>query len=269
MACPCTLPRLRQILHRPRAGLGPSLWIDDPGFDIREHVRLHVISAPGDEPALLRVCSELNAPPLDRARPLWEMWLLTGLAGGGAGLLIRLHHAVADGLAAVAMMEALFAPDPAGPTPDVSTWRRQPRPSSRDLVADSLHRRISAAAAGLSQMRHPSAIIARLRLLAWSARTLAQAGQAPRVSINVPVSGHHRLMLVRADLGRVKVVADAHSGTASRVKAQRDRQYMPLARSSRDHGPLTSCLNAAMVRSHRHTSRRTPGLHPVAADRKA
>jgi len=211
------VPRLRQILQRPPVGLGPPLWIDDPGFDIREHVRLHVVPAPGDEPAVLTVCTELNAAPLDRARPLWEIWLLTGLAGGGSGLLIRLHHAVADGLAAVAMMEGLFAPDPEDPNPDVSTWRRQPRPSTRELVADSLHRRISATAGVLVQMRHPSAIIARLRLLAGSARTLAQAGQAPRVSINVPVRGHHRLMLVRADLGRVRKVAHAHGGTVNDV----------------------------------------------------
>jgi diacylglycerol O-acyltransferase / wax synthase len=211
------VPRLRQILNRPRVGLGPPLWIDDPGFDIREHVRLRVVPAPGDEPAVLALCSELNAAPLDRTRPLWEMWLLTGLAGGGSGLLIRLHHAVADGLAAVAMMEALFAPDPAGPAPDVSTWRRQPGPGTRELAADSLHRRISTTAGVLVQMRHPSAIIARLRRLAWSARTVAHAQHAPRLSINVPVSGQHRLMLVRADLDRVRKVAHAHGGTVNDV----------------------------------------------------
>jgi diacylglycerol O-acyltransferase / wax synthase len=211
------VPRLRQTLHRPPVALGPPVWIDDPDFDIREHVRLRVVPAPGDEPTVLAVCSELNAARLDRARPLWEMWLLTGLAGGGSGLLIRLHHAVADGLAAVAMMEALFAQDPAGPAPDVSTWRRQPTPGTRELLADSLHRRVVATAGVLVQMRHPSSIIARLRLLARSARALAHARQAPRVSINVPVSGHHRLMLVRADLDRVRKVAHAHGGTVNDV----------------------------------------------------
>ena len=166
---------------------------------------------------MLTVCSELNAVRLDRARPLWEMWLLTGLADGGSGLLIRLHHAVADGLAAVAMMEALFAPDPADPAPDVSAWRRQPKPSTRELLADSLHRRIFAISGVLVEMRHPSAIIARLRPLLWSARALAHAPQAPRVSINVPVSGHHRVMLVRADLDRVRKVAHAQGGTVNDV----------------------------------------------------
>src|SRR6266545_1957439 len=82
-------PRLRQALFRPRVGLGPPLWVDDSGFDVRQTL---AIPAPGDESALLKVCAELNDPPLDRSRPLWEMWLLTGLADGTVGMLFRLHH---------------------------------------------------------------------------------------------------------------------------------------------------------------------------------
>ena len=86
------VPRLRQVLLRPGPGLGPPVWSDDPHFDLRQHVRARAVPAPGDESALLRVCAELNSGPLDRSRPLWELWLLTGLAGRRAGLLIRLHH---------------------------------------------------------------------------------------------------------------------------------------------------------------------------------
>ena len=209
------VPRLRQILHRPPPGLGPPIWIDDPGFNVRDHVRHCAVPAPGDEHTLLTVCSNLNASRLDRSRPLWEIWLLTGLAGGGSGLLIRLHHAVADGLAAVAMMEALFGADPGGLIPDVCTWRPRPKPSTRDLLADSLRRKISATRSASAQLRHPPAILAGLRPLARSARALACARRAPRVSINVPVSGHHRLMLVRADLDRIRNVAHAHGATVN------------------------------------------------------
>jgi len=212
------VPRLRQLLHRPPPGLGPPLWIDDPGFDVREHVRQCPVPAPGDEHTLLAVCSKLNASRLDRSRPLWEIWLLTGLAGGGCGLLIRLHHAVADGLAAVAMMEALFAADDTGePIPDVCTWRPRPKPGTRELLAGSLRTKVSAATSAPAQLRHPPAILARLRPLARSARALARARRAPRVSINVPVSGHHHLMLVRADLDRIRNVAHAHGGTVNDV----------------------------------------------------
>jgi diacylglycerol O-acyltransferase len=212
------VPRLRQILYRPLPGLGPPIWIDDRGFDVREHVRHCAVQAPGDEHTLLTVCSTLNASPLDRSRLRWEIWLLTGLADGGSGLLIRLHHAVADGLAAVAMMEALFAADDAGGLIlDVCTWRPRPKPSTRELLADSLRRTIFVTRSASAQLRHPAAIVARLRPLARSARALTRARRAPRVSINVPVSGHHRLMLIRADLDRISNVAHAHGATVNDI----------------------------------------------------
>ena len=77
-------PRLRQVLYRPRLGLGPPIWVDDPAFDIRLHVRACEVPSPGDEPHLLALCSELNETRLDRSRPLWELWLLTGLSQGRA-----------------------------------------------------------------------------------------------------------------------------------------------------------------------------------------
>jgi diacylglycerol O-acyltransferase / wax synthase len=104
-----------------------------------------------------------------------------------------------------------------GLIPDVCTWRPRPKPSTRELLADSLRRKISATRSASAQLRHPPAILARLRPLARSARALARARRAPRVSINVPVSGHHHLMLVRADLGRIRNVAHAHGATVNDV----------------------------------------------------
>jgi diacylglycerol O-acyltransferase len=123
-------PRLRQVLVRPRPGLGPPAWADDMRFDIRRHVRAHPVPAPGDEAALLAVCLELNQPLLDRSRPLWELWLLPGLADGNVGVLFRLHHAVADGVAAMAMMRALF-----GVGPTVSLRLVSPAPPAAHPVA--------------------------------------------------------------------------------------------------------------------------------------
>ncbi len=116
-------PRLRQVLVRPRRGLGPPAWADDPRFDIGRHVRTRPVPPPGDEAALLAVCLELNEPPLDRSWPLWELWLLPGLADGNVGVLFRLHHAVADGIAAMAMMGALFGATPGVASPPAPPWR--------------------------------------------------------------------------------------------------------------------------------------------------
>jgi hypothetical protein len=103
-------PWLRQLMTRPRLGLGPPFWNEDPAFDITLHVNACPVPAPGDEASLLALCAELNQPALSRSRALWEMWLLTGLTGNRVALLIRLHHAVTDGLAAQSLLAALFDP---------------------------------------------------------------------------------------------------------------------------------------------------------------
>jgi hypothetical protein len=105
----------------------------------------------------------------------------------------------------VAMIGALFASDPERPVPDAPAWRPRPAPRTWALFTDVLRWRILATTGVLARMRHPYAMIARLHLLARQAGDLAREGRAPRVSINVPVSGRRRLMLVRADLDQANV----------------------------------------------------------------
>lgn len=102
------VPRFRQLLHRPRRGLGWPLWVDAPSFDLADHIRVQAVAAPGDEAQLLRACQELARRRLDPARPLWELWLLPGLPEQRVGLFLKLHHAVADGVAGVAAFGALL-----------------------------------------------------------------------------------------------------------------------------------------------------------------
>jgi hypothetical protein len=73
------VPRFRQLLYRPRRGLGWPLWVDAPGFDLADHVRVHPLAPPGEEAQLLQACARLAGRRLDPARPLWEAWLLPGL----------------------------------------------------------------------------------------------------------------------------------------------------------------------------------------------
>jgi diacylglycerol O-acyltransferase / wax synthase len=212
-------PRLRQVLYRPRPGLGPAVWVDHRGFDIRQHVLARAVPAPGDEEALLSVCAELNSGRLDRSRPLWEMWVLDGLADGHAAILIRLHHVVADGIAAMTMMAALFDPGsgPARPVPAGPEWMPRPVPGARKLAADALRRQCQAAVAAAARMRHPQAVAARLRVLVRQASRLAREGRAPRVSLNLPVGEHRLIRLVRADLELARATAHAHGGTVNDI----------------------------------------------------
>ena len=92
------LPRFRQVLHVPRRGLGGPLWVDAPAFDLNDHVHVERLDAPADEAELLRAVARLRRRPLDRSRPLWEMWFLIGLPDDRIGWFVRLHHVVADGI---------------------------------------------------------------------------------------------------------------------------------------------------------------------------
>jgi WS/DGAT/MGAT family acyltransferase len=211
------VPRLRQVLYRPPRGLGPPVWVDAPDFDIRRHVRVRPVPEPGDEAALLRTCEELDQTPLDRSRPLWQMWLLTGLTGDRRALLIRLHHVVADGIAALAMFGSLVDPAPGTQVPDPPPWTPGPAPGAAALAVDQLRRHALPLRHLAVRLRHPGTVVAGLGVLARQARQMTREGRAPWLSLNVPVTGSRRLLLIRADLRRVKEVAHAHGGTVNDV----------------------------------------------------
>ncbi|WP_424348252.1 wax ester/triacylglycerol synthase domain-containing protein [Kocuria sp. CH-021] len=195
--------RLRQVLARP-SGRRP-MWLDDPVFDVSRHVRSRPVPPPGDEEALLRVCTGIDALPLPGDRPLWELWLLPGLADGRLGLLIRWHHVLADGLAALSLLAPLFDPAavPGGGTgapgrPVVPGAPTGARP-----------------AGGAAQV--PARAAARLRGRAAQLRGALAEGRAPALSINRPVGPRRGAALVRADLEAARELAHRHGGTVNDV----------------------------------------------------
>jgi diacylglycerol O-acyltransferase / wax synthase len=210
-------PRLRQVLVRPRAGLGRPVWADDAHFDIAQHVRARPVPAPGDEAALLALCAHLNEPPLDRSHPLWELWLLPGLADGTIGMLIRLHHAIADGIAAIALMGALLDSTPAARAPAAPPWEPASAPSTWQMFTGNLRLHADALAAAAASFRHLGPVIDRLGSRVRQLRLLAGEGRAPRLSLNRPAGMRRRLLLARADLAQAKAAAHTHGATVNDV----------------------------------------------------
>ena len=107
------VPRFRQRIEVPGRGLGAPLWVDARGFDVRDHVRVLALPDPADEEALLLTAERLRRRRLDPSRPPWEMWLITGLPDRRVALYVKVHHAMADGMAALSMLGAFLdaAPD--------------------------------------------------------------------------------------------------------------------------------------------------------------
>lgn len=149
---------------------------------------------------------------------MWEMWFLTGLAGGRLGILIKLHHSIADGLAAILLLGHLFDLDPDAPDPTAETWLPAPPPSWRDLAWDNAADKIAALRWAAGRLIHPvmlaSAAAAGTRA---AARTLAAAWGAPRTSLNTPVGLGRRLVVVHLRLDEVKAAGHAQGATVNDV----------------------------------------------------
>src|ERR1700750_2459309 len=131
------VPRYRQKLAVPPAGTGRPLWGDDPSFSLEYHVRHTALPEPGSEEQLLLLAGRIFSQQLDRAKPLWEVWMGEGLADGGFALITKTHHALIDGIAGVDIAQVIFDLGPVPtevPHPD-EPWTPAREPPSLDVLA--------------------------------------------------------------------------------------------------------------------------------------
>jgi diacylglycerol O-acyltransferase / wax synthase len=210
-------PRFRQRLYRPPFGLGWPLWVDDPAFDIAAHVGVLPVPAPGNEGELLRTCERLRRRQLRHSRPLWEMWFLPGLPEERVGLFIKLHHAVADGVAGIAALGAFVDPMPDAPAMLPRRWHPQPRPSDRELFIDNLRRRLKELHRALAALASPVDTLRRMKRAWPAAREVFAEGMAPRTSLNRRIGSDRRLAIIRSSLGTAKAIAHVHGAKVNDV----------------------------------------------------
>jgi WS/DGAT/MGAT family acyltransferase len=218
-----TVPGLCRRLHPTRWGQGLPVWVDCP-----PDLAVHVQRGPRLESRadLDDVCGRLLAQPLPRDRPLWDLLILPGPGRERVTILVRLHHAVADGIRALDIVGTLFDP-PAGttrrdgggepaPTPALiaAPPTRRP-PTGRELVADALLGRLARTASVRHVRRWPARGRALLRGLA---RTIAIArGGLPRTSLLGPVGSRRAVAFASADLGPIRARAHASDATVNDV----------------------------------------------------
>lgn len=132
-------PPLRQRLVEVPLGLGRPYWADDPHFDIEFHLRELALPAPGTREQLGEQVARIHARPLDRRRPLWEGYVITGLEDGRAAYYSKIHHAAIDGISGAEILETIMdvTPEPREvPPEDVAESR--PLPSRAELVRRGL-----------------------------------------------------------------------------------------------------------------------------------
>jgi diacylglycerol O-acyltransferase / wax synthase len=227
------VPLLRRRLVDVPLGLDQPYWIEDPDFDIEFHVRELALPAPGSHRQLAEQAARLHARPLDRSRPLWEIYLIFGLAGGRAAIYSKVHHAAIDGVSGNDILAALLDLSPEGRAlPEPPPRRTERQPSAAELLARSavsLGRhplRVARLSVGL--LRSAPALVAnpawpRLplvdRLLGRDGdAVLSRPGlRAPRTPFNRSITQHRRWGFASLPLPEIKRVKNALGVTVNDV----------------------------------------------------
>ena len=213
-------PFRRRLAHVP-FGLHHPIWVEDPDFDIHNHVRHTAIPSPGGTRELSNLVSRLVALPLDRSRPLWEIWLIEGLEGGNVGLLSKVHHAAIDGASGNELLVALLdlSPEVAEHVPD-KEWEPDHVPSDVELLgyaAGSLARQPVRVAKALVRTASAALDVRRLGQASQATRLPPAPFAAPRTSFNTSLTPRRSFSFTSVDLPTVKAVKAAAGCTVNDV----------------------------------------------------
>jgi WS/DGAT/MGAT family acyltransferase len=217
-----SIPRYRQRLARIPLEQHP-VWVDDPSFNLQYHVRHVSLPQPGDERQLKRLVGLLMSQKFDPGKPLWEMWVIEGLAGDRFAVLARCHHCMVDGIAGVGVLRALLRPEPSDVIPPAPPWRPRPAPAPARLVGEAIARRalepLELARAAGRALSHPAQALGN----AWEAtlgigESLGALHTASPTFLNPEhVGPHRRIDWLRLDLAAVKDVKRRLGGTVNDV----------------------------------------------------
>jgi len=225
------VPVLRRKLLNVPLGLDQPYWIDDPDFDIEYHIREIALPRPGSEAQLTEQVARLHARPLDRSRPLWEIYLITGLAKRRAAVYTKIHHAAIDGVSGSELLTVLLDLSPGGRELPPSEPFRPARPPGPATLAALAAARL--AWRPVQTVRIANELVRVLPTLGPAAGTLVGGmlglnhgdgevipttpGRAPVTPFNQPITPHRRVAFRSVDLDVVKAVKNTYGVSVNDV----------------------------------------------------
>jgi diacylglycerol O-acyltransferase / wax synthase len=203
-------------MHRP-------VWFDDPDFDLDYHVRHIAVPPPGDVDQLADIVGELAGRPLDRARPLWEFWIIEGVENDAVAVVAKMHHATIDGVSGSSMATQLYDLEPRAidELPSDDDWEPEHKPSDFELLRHAI----------ISRLRRPFPLAAALMTpqLVRSGFSVMRARRdpstpaggtpmtAPRTPFNAPITPHRRVAFTSVPLAEVKAIKNYFGCTVNDV----------------------------------------------------
>ena len=200
------VPRYRRRLVVPPLGLGDPQWVDDPAFNLSYHVRHTGLPAPGDGAKLHALAARVFSQQLDRSKPLWELWIVEHVAGGGWALISKAGLELVEDPQDADLMATLFETSPEVRPLAAPHWEPGPAPTQAQLAATAVNDAL-----------RPVSALSRARRAVEAAAERALAPSPPPTPLNVRTGPHRRLAVVDARLDDFRVVRDAFGGTVHDV----------------------------------------------------
>ncbi len=216
-------PRYRQKVRWVPGHLGNPVWVDDADFDVTFHVRRSGLPRPGSDAQLRDLVGRLMSRPLDRNRPLWEMYLVEGLEDGRVALVTKTHHAMVDGRSALDIGALILDTTPEPRETPTGDWNPAREPHRVELVAgalaDLVRRPLAAADTVRTGLVDVQALSGRVLTAAGGLLSAARVGlrSAPVSPLGVAIGAQRRYGMCATDLDDYKLVRKAHGGTVNDV----------------------------------------------------
>jgi len=216
------VPIYRRKLREVPLRLGPPVWVDDPKFDLRYHLRHTAVPTPGGDRQLSDLIARVMAQRLDRDFPLWEYWLVEGLAEGRWALISKVHHCMVDGISGTDLYRVIFDLSPEPPAPVVDTRPVPAEPSGLALAAsaavDLVARPAKGAVALAGALTRPRDTVRQASQTARAvAKLAASAWPTTGSSLSGPIGRQRRYAWARASLTDVKAIKREFGGTVNDV----------------------------------------------------
>jgi diacylglycerol O-acyltransferase len=212
-------PRLRRKLLAVPGNLSRPVWVDDDRFDLDFHLRHASVPSPGGRFELERAVGRVLSRPLDRTKPLWELYVFEDLAEDRTAVLLKLHHAMADGIGGMMIASALFdlAPDaPLGSPEEV--WLPEPAPAFQDLIRDAVEEVVLHPLQGLTHVaRQPRILAETAAATADALRTVAGMGAPPHGPFDGKVGPNRRFATADRPFEMFRAIKSDLGGTVNDV----------------------------------------------------
>ncbi len=204
------MPQFREKLADSRFNLDHPVWVDDEDFDVDRHLHRIGLPSPGGRAELAEICGHIASLPLDRSRPLWEMWVIENVDGtdahdgGRLAVMTKVHHAGVDGVTGANLMSQLCSTEPDAPAPDPVDGVGGG--SELEIAIGGAVRFATRPLKLVTMVPTTLSSVVDTVKRARSGLAMAPPFAAPQTAFNANVTGHRNVAFAQLDLEDIKTV---------------------------------------------------------------